>query len=111
MAASKDVANTAKNTRPKPPNAGKGRPKGSLNKTTASIKAALLEAFEQRGGVGALVKWATTNETEFYKLCGRLIPTEITGKDGAPLIPELPNDERQARVLTLLQTAKARRKA
>lgn len=58
-------------------NAGKGRPKGSLNKTTASIKAALLEAFDQRGGVPALLAWAEDEPTEFYKLVGRLVPTEV----------------------------------
>jgi hypothetical protein len=66
-------------------NAGKGRPKGSLNKTTASIKAALLEAFEKRGGVDALVSWGDDNPTEFYKLIGRLVPHEVSGPDGAPL--------------------------
>lgn len=61
-------------------NAGKGRPKGAKNKTTASIKAAFLEAFDQRGGVPSLVRWASENETEFYKLVGRLIPSEVQGK-------------------------------
>jgi hypothetical protein len=58
-------------------NAGKGRPKGSKNKTTVAIKTAILTAFEQRGGVSSLVKWAAENETEFYKLWGRLAPTEV----------------------------------
>lgn len=79
---SKQVATTG---RPKPPNAGKGRPKGSVNKTTASVKQALTDAFEQKGGIPSLVTWAQTNETEFYKLWGRLVPHEVTGKDGAPL--------------------------
>lgn len=70
---------------PRPPNAGKGRKKGVPNKATASVKAALLLAFEKRGGVKALVLWAETNETEFYKLWGRLAPTEVSGKDGGPI--------------------------
>jgi len=56
---------------------GPGRPKGMPNKSTASIKAAFLEAFERRGGAEALVTWAETNETEFYKLASKLIPTEV----------------------------------
>lgn len=68
-----------------PPNAGKGRPKGSLNKTTKSVKEALVAAFEKRGGVDSLVKWAKENETEFYKLWGRLAPTEVSGPDGNPI--------------------------
>ena len=66
-------------------NAGKGRPKGSVNKTTASVKQALVEAFQNRGGVPALVRWANANETEFYKLWGRLVPHEVTGAGGGPL--------------------------
>jgi hypothetical protein len=58
-------------------NAGKGRPKGSVNKTTASVKAALMEAFDKRGGVKALIEWANDQPTEFYKLWGRLAPTEV----------------------------------
>jgi hypothetical protein len=56
-----------------------GRPKGTPNKLTTSIKAAFLEAFEQRGGVPALLAWADTEPTEFYKLAARLIPTEVAG--------------------------------
>jgi hypothetical protein len=71
--------------RPKPPNAGKGRPKGSVNKTTASVKAALTEAFDQNGGVPSLLAWAKDQPTEFYKLWARMLPTEVSGPDGAPL--------------------------
>ena len=74
-----------KTGRPLPPNAGKGRKKGVPNKATASVKAAILEAFDQRGGVQALVKWAAANETEFYKLWGRLAPQEVSGPDGGPI--------------------------
>ncbi len=58
-------------------NAGKGRPKGSVNKTTASVKAALTEAFERRGGVPSLLRWADENPTAFYALWGRMLPTEV----------------------------------
>jgi hypothetical protein len=65
---------------PRPKNAG--RKKGSTNKVTASVRAALIEAFDKRGGVGALVTWAKANETEFYKLWGRLVPVEVSGEAG-----------------------------
>ena len=66
---------------------GPGRPKGSKNKSTLQIKEAFLEAFNHLGGVPALVKWGKSNETDFYKLAARLIPTEqhISGPDGAAL--------------------------
>ena len=56
-----------------------GRQKGTPNKATASIKAAFKEAFEELGGAQALARWARENETEFYRLASKLIPTELTG--------------------------------
>lgn len=86
------MSNQGKASRMAPPkvgpnrgNAGKGRPKGSLNKTTASVKAALCEAFEKRGGVPALLRWANDEPSEFYRLWGRLIPVEVSGEDGGPV--------------------------
>ena len=65
-----------------------GRPKGATNKLTGSFKRAVLLAFERRGGVDGLVKWAEENQTEFYKICARLIPTEVavSGKGLRPLV-------------------------
>lgn len=61
----------------RPPNAGKGRPKGVPNKTTKSAREAMELAFQGLGGVPQLTAWAKDNPTEFYKLWGRLIPTEM----------------------------------
>ena len=72
-----------------------GRPKGSPNKFTAHAKEAFQLAFEELGGVNGLVKWAKSDEahlTDFYKLFARLIPLEVTGKDGKDLIPVTPFD-------------------
>jgi hypothetical protein len=54
-----------------------GRVKGTPNKTTATVKEALIQAFEQRGGVPSLILWAEDNPTEFYKLWGRMLPQEV----------------------------------
>lgn len=67
---------------------GPGRPKGMPNKATASIKAAFLEAFERRGGADALLRWAEDNETEFYKLASKLIPTEVNAT-----VAQVPHEE------------------
>jgi hypothetical protein len=82
VADSKLVAPAAKR---RPPNAGKGRVKGSKNKTTVAVKEALTAAFEGIGGVKRLQTWAEENTTEFYKLWGRLIPTEVSGPDGGAI--------------------------
>ena len=66
---------------------GMGRPPGSPNKTTTSVKAALEEAFEKMGGVGALVEWGSkeVNRAEFYKLWAKLLPKDITLSGGLTL--------------------------
>ena len=64
-----------------------GRPRGSLNKTTATAKEAFALAFKNIGGVEALARWARKNPGPFYKLYARLIPIEqqISGNDGGTL--------------------------
>ena len=63
---------------------GPGRPKGMPNKLTASIRSAIADAFEKLGGVTSLVEWGRKNPDEFYKLWGRLAPSEVehTTPDG-----------------------------
>ena len=63
-----------------------GRPKGGVNKTTKAFKEALLNVFHEIGGEEKLAKWALSNPDEFYRLCGRLIPTELTGSGEGGLI-------------------------
>jgi len=61
----------------KPPNAGKGRVKGVPNKSTKAVKEALEIAFEGMGGAERLTTWAKSNETEFYKLWVKMLPTDV----------------------------------
>jgi hypothetical protein len=69
-------------------NAGKGRPKGSVNKTTALLKDAILKAAEGAGGKGGMVGYlqtqATSNPAAFMALLGKVLPMQIagTGEDG-----------------------------
>lgn len=63
-----------------------GRPKGSLNGTTAKAKAAIEECFEQLGGVDSLVVWAKDNKTDFYKIIyPKLLPLQVAGDPENPL--------------------------
>ena len=61
---------------------GKGRTKGSLNKTHATVRWGLGEAYRRLGGVDGLVEWGREHQTEFYQLLGRLIPAEIADQHG-----------------------------
>lgn len=58
-------------------NAGKGRVKGVPNKTTAVLKDAILNAFDQVGGVEYLARVAEQDMKAFCTLLGRVLPTEI----------------------------------
>lgn len=65
-----------------PGNRGKGRPKGVPNKVTRAFREAVLTVFEDLGGTTHLQSWAIDNPTEFYRICGRLIPHEVVGEGG-----------------------------
>jgi hypothetical protein len=63
---------------------GPGRPKGSLNKTTAVAKQAIIDTFMQlqalHPGAGTwpdFLAWAQDNKTEFYRMFARLAPLEV----------------------------------
>lgn len=72
-------------TRPKPPNAGKGRPKGSKNKVTGAVRDMVLQALDEVGGVKYLKRQAEENPTAFMTLVGKVMPTQVTGEDGGPV--------------------------
>jgi hypothetical protein len=86
MADTKETANTG---RPKPPAAGKGRPKGALNKTTRAAKDAIALAAENLGGVERLTQWAQEspeNERAFWvSVYPKLIPVTLAGDDKQPI--------------------------
>lgn len=71
---------TAKKAVKRPPNAGKGRPKGVPNKSTAKIKEAILRAFESVGGQSYLVKVAKDDPKTFCALLARILPAEINAE-------------------------------
>jgi hypothetical protein len=68
-----------------------GRRKGTLNKSTAVIREALLQVFadlQERSGQanGHLMDWALSNATDFYKLSAKLLPRQVTEETGGPVI-------------------------
>ena len=70
--------------RPKPPAAGKGRKKGSVNKTTRALKDAIMNAFETVGGESYLAVVARDDPRTFCTLLGKVLPMQVegTGDDG-----------------------------
>lgn len=81
-----------------------GRQKGTPNKLTRSVKQAFEDAFVtmQDDPVTKLEAWGKANPTDFYKLAARLIPAEITGQGGGPLVVAYDPQETARRLLFLL---------
>jgi hypothetical protein len=61
----------------------------------------LRTALDQAGGVDYLLAQAHDNPKAFMALVGRLVPTQVTGKDDAPLIPERAADPDRVAALFL----------
>lgn len=57
-----------------------GRPAGTPNKLTKTVKETVLAAFNdlQQDPRANIVSWGLDNPTEFYKIAAKLIPTEIS---------------------------------
>lgn len=65
-----------------------GRPKGSINKTTALLKDAILKAAENAGDgdmVNYLTQQARTNPGPFMSLLGKVLPTQVVGDPDNPV--------------------------
>lgn len=76
----------------KPPAAGKGRPKGAVNKTTALLKDAILQAATQAGDgdlAAYLEKQALANPGPFMSLLGKVLPMQIGGDPDNPIITKV----------------------
>jgi hypothetical protein len=69
-------------------NRGKGRPKGSPNKTTAIIKDAIIQAATNAGDgdmVEYLTQQARLNPGPFMSLLGKVLPMQIAGDPDNPV--------------------------
>lgn len=65
---------------------GPGRPKGVPNKVTQELKEMILGALEKAGGERYLVACAKKNPTAFLTLVGKVLPLQVAGGDGGPLV-------------------------
>lgn len=75
---------------PKPKGSKKtgGRAKGVPNKVTKELKDMILGALDDAGGQEYLLAQATANPTAFLTLVGKVLPMQVTGKDGGPIKTE-----------------------
>lgn len=95
----KQVSDTAR----KPPAAGKGRPKGSVNKTTGALKEAIIAAAEavgqdgsgKDGLTGYLKHVAASDVKAFASLLGKVLPLQLAHSGSIDLVSK---DQRDAAV-------------
>lgn len=86
-------------------NAGKGRPKGSLNKVNASLKEMILGALQDAGGESWLVRQAQENPVAFMALLAKLLPLELKQESAQPepltirVIGGLPDENAMSRIV------------
>jgi hypothetical protein len=80
----------------KPPR-GKGRPKGSPNKVTATLKEAILATFDSVGGVKYLSRVALDDPRTFCALLGRVLPMTVnavsSGEVKLTIVTGVPRDQ------------------
>mgnify|MGYP003402832662 CR=1 FL=1 len=73
-----------------------GRPTGSQNKLTKTVKERVLEVFNelQEDPKANLLSWAKDEPTEFYKIAAKLIPSDINAKIEGKVITVVPPSKR-----------------
>lgn len=73
-----------------------GRQKGSVNKTTRTVKEVVLMVFNelQEDENHDLMSFAIKNPVEFYKIAAKLIPTEVKGSVETKLITIVPPNKK-----------------
>ncbi len=63
-----------------------GRQPGSPNAITTALKDMILAALNAAGGVAYLTEQAHLNPGPFMTLLGKILPLQMTGADGAPIV-------------------------
>ena len=63
-----------------------GRKKGTPNRLTVDLKEMILGALADAGGRSYLAKQAVANPGAFMTLVGKVLPLQVTGEGGGPLI-------------------------
>lgn len=77
-------------------NKATGRPLGSQNKLTVTVKECVLDVFNRLQGepVVNMFEWAKNEPTEFYKIAAKLIPSDINAKIEGKVITVVPPSKR-----------------
>lgn len=66
-----------------------GRQKGTPNKVPSNLKQMILGALDKAGGLDYLAARAIDTPGPFMQLVGKVLPTQVTGKDDGPVQVEM----------------------
>jgi hypothetical protein len=83
-----------------------GRRKGTPNRLNADVKAMILGALNAAGGQEYLLQQAEKNPVAFLTLLGKILPLQVTGKDGGPLEHRIDTPAKESREEWLARHAK-----
>ena len=89
---------------------GGGSRRGVPNQLSGDVKAMILAALDAAGGADYLLRQSVQNPVAFMALLGKLLPTQVTGKDGGAILnafdpTTLTDAELAARIDQLRRTA------
>ncbi len=73
---------------PHPKNAGRGRPKGSRNKTPRLLKDMILQSLSNLGGIEYLERQGEKHPQVYLALVGRVLPLQIKEGGQEPQMPK-----------------------
>ena len=59
---------------------GSGRKPGSPNKMASGVKSNVIGVFSKIGGREAMAEWALANQTQFYQIYSKLLPSELSAE-------------------------------
>jgi hypothetical protein len=72
---------------------GPGRPAGSQNKVTATVKMLVLATLDELGGKRWLKKLAKEHPQTFAQLLAKIMPTQVVGDVSYRYVAEMPPPE------------------
>jgi hypothetical protein len=65
---------------------GAGRPEGALDKNNKELRAMILQALENKGGVAYLVDKADSHPQAFMSLLAKVLPMQVQGDADNPVV-------------------------
>jgi hypothetical protein len=67
---------------------------GIPNVVSATAKENIIAVFTRLGGTAEMAAWARKNQTDFYKIYGRLIPTDVNHSGSIGQYTAIPTEQR-----------------